>query len=81
MEKRHRGNLELWKRILGIPIGTKVRLLRRMLPIADKGEKGTVVGSSDVRYIGKVYHVELESGCHLLLKEDELEIMEEEKDE
>jgi len=69
----------IWTKILGIPNGARVRLLRRILPLADKGEKGTVMTSCQIRFLGKVYDVELDSGVHLLLKEDELEVIEEDE--
>ena len=79
LEKRHRNNLDLWKRILGIPIGTRVRLLRSKFPIAEKGEVGRVIGVREIKTIGKFYWVELDDSRHLFEEESFLEIVEKER--
>ena len=79
LEKRHRNNLDLWKRILGIPIGTRVRLLRSKFPIAEKGEAGRVIGIREIKTIRKFYLVELDDSRHLFEEESFLEIVEKER--
>jgi len=78
LEKRRRNNLDLWKRILGIPIGTRVRLLRSKFPIAERGEEGRVISIREIKTVGKFYCVELDDGRHLFEEESFLEIVEKE---
>ena len=77
MEKRHRSNLEAWSKILDFPIGSRVRLLIELYPIAKKGEKGRIVRKEVTELFGKLYCIEFDNGCYVCVKGEHIELVEE----